>query len=78
MSDRRHQLPAFLPMCFSGTGALGTASTAIESVEPFYVEPKLPLEVTSGDVVPPCRYGLVNRTPRAPVRTRRCSSMQRD
>jgi len=36
---------------FSRAGALGTADTAIESVEPFYVEPKLPLEVTSGDTI---------------------------
>ncbi|AKJ04679.1 Alpha-2-macroglobulin, protease inhibitor [Archangium gephyra] len=32
-------------------GALGSAVATIESVQPFYVEPKLPLEVTSGDVI---------------------------
>ncbi|MCP3099781.1 MG2 domain-containing protein [Myxococcus sp. K15C18031901] len=32
-------------------GALGSAVATLESVQPFYVEPKLPLEVTSGDVV---------------------------
>lgn len=32
-------------------GALGSAVMELESVQPFYVEPKLPLEVTSGDVV---------------------------
>ncbi len=36
---------------FSDSGALGQGTGAIESVEPFYVEPKLPLEVTSGDVI---------------------------
>jgi hypothetical protein len=36
---------------FNTGGALGSATTAIESVEPFYIEPKLPLEVTTGDVV---------------------------
>jgi len=36
---------------FSDSGALGAASSKIESVQPFYVEPKLPLEVTSGDVI---------------------------
>ena len=36
---------------FHKTGALGAATTTIESVEPFYVEPKLPLEVTMGDEV---------------------------
>ncbi|MBI3184512.1 MAG: A-macroglobulin complement component [Myxococcales bacterium] len=32
-------------------GALGAAAFSIESVQPFHLEPKLPLEVTSGDVV---------------------------
>ncbi|NMO15900.1 MG2 domain-containing protein [Pyxidicoccus fallax] len=32
-------------------GALGSAVAELESVQPFYAEPKLPLEVTSGDVV---------------------------
>jgi uncharacterized protein YfaS (alpha-2-macroglobulin family) len=37
---------------FSADGALGSsASTVIESVQPFYVEPKLPLEVIAGDVI---------------------------
>jgi len=34
---------------FSPSGALGAGSLKIESVEPFYLEPKLPLEVTAGD-----------------------------
>lgn len=32
-------------------GELGSAVAELESSQPFYVEPKLPLEVTSGDVV---------------------------
>ena len=34
---------------FDAKGGLGSATKKIESVEPFYIEPKLPLEVTSGD-----------------------------
>ncbi|MBL8955385.1 MAG: A-macroglobulin complement component [Myxococcaceae bacterium] len=36
---------------FSTGGALGAQSVVFDSVQPFYVEPKLPLEVTEGDVV---------------------------
>ena len=36
---------------FDAAGALGQATGALESVEPFYIEPKMPLEVTSGDIV---------------------------
>ncbi|NLX13765.1 MAG: A-macroglobulin complement component [Phycisphaerales bacterium] len=36
---------------FNAHGALGQATSAIEAVEPFYIEPKLPLEVTAGDVI---------------------------
>jgi alpha-2-macroglobulin-like protein len=36
---------------YTDTGALGSASTALKSVQPYYVEPKLPLEVTAGDVI---------------------------
>lgn len=32
-------------------GVLGAAEVRLDSVKPFYVEPKLPLEVTEGDVV---------------------------
>ncbi|MET0405151.1 MAG: MG2 domain-containing protein, partial [Cystobacter sp.] len=42
-------------------GALGSAVATIESVQPFYVEPKLPLEVTSGDVIQ-LPLALVNGT----------------
>ncbi|PTL84062.1 MG2 domain-containing protein [Vitiosangium sp. GDMCC 1.1324] len=50
---------------FAGTvgddGALGAAVASIESVQPFYVEPKIPLEVTSGDVIQ-LPVALVNGT----------------
>jgi alpha-2-macroglobulin-like protein len=36
---------------FTANGALGAGLATVESVQPFYVEPKLPLEVTSGDVI---------------------------
>lgn len=36
---------------FSSNGELGSASTSIESVRPFYTEAKLPLEVTAGDQI---------------------------
>jgi hypothetical protein len=34
---------------FTGTGAIGSGMGLLESVNPFYLEPKLPLEVTQGD-----------------------------
>ena len=46
---------------FSDSGALGGASLAIDSVEPFYLEPKLPQEVTSGDLIR-VPLGIVNAT----------------
>jgi hypothetical protein len=46
---------------FNAAGAIGSGTTTIESVEPFYIEPKLPLEVTSGDVVL-APVGFVNST----------------
>ena len=46
---------------FSDSGALGATSITIKSVEPFYVEPKLPLEVTSGDRIR-LPLGIVNAT----------------
>lgn len=36
---------------FDARGAVGAGDKLIESVEPFYVEPKLPLMVTQGDVI---------------------------
>jgi len=34
---------------FTAAGAIGSGATSFESVNPFYLEPKLPLEVTQGD-----------------------------
>ena len=45
----------------SEKGSLGAASSTVSSVEPFYAEPKLPLEVSSGDVLR-IPLALVNRT----------------
>ena len=36
---------------FDARGAIGSGSGTVESVKPFYVEPKLPLELTQGDVI---------------------------
>jgi len=36
---------------FDKSGALGSGVGAVQSVQPFYFEPKLPLEVTGGDTV---------------------------
>jgi hypothetical protein len=36
---------------FGGDGAVGAASAGVESIQPFYAEVKLPLEVTSGDKI---------------------------
>lgn len=45
----------------SSAGGLGTGTESIESVEPFYLEPKLPLHVTVGDRID-LPLGLVNGT----------------
>jgi hypothetical protein len=34
---------------FTGAGAIGSGTALLESINPFYLEPKLPLEVTQGD-----------------------------
>ncbi|MEX0718877.1 MAG: MG2 domain-containing protein [Planctomycetaceae bacterium] len=47
---------------FDSRGALGAGTATVESIAPFYVEPKLPLEVTAGDVVR-VPVGIVNATP---------------
>ncbi len=49
---------------FDDGGALGSGEAAVESVQPFYVEAKLPLEVTTGDVVQ-LPVSMVNGTERA-------------
>lgn len=46
---------------FTAAGALGAGSHVIDSVEPFYLEPKLPLEVTAGDKIQ-LPIALVNGT----------------
>ncbi|WP_166819670.1 MG2 domain-containing protein [Thalassoroseus pseudoceratinae] len=46
---------------FDESGNLYAATQQIQSVEPYYVEPKLPLEVTTGDTVL-LPLGLVNST----------------
>ena len=46
---------------FDSDGRLDATDTLIESVEPFYIEPKLPLEVTAGDrILLP--IALINQT----------------
>jgi len=46
---------------FASTGSLGSGTLQIDSVEPFYLEPKLPLEVTAGDTIR-LPVGVVNAT----------------
>jgi hypothetical protein len=46
---------------FDADGALGAATSSVESAEPFFVEPKLPLEVTAGDTIQ-LPVNLVNGT----------------
>ena len=46
---------------FTKTGSIGSTTAQIESVEPFYVEPKLPLEVTTGDFLQ-IPLSLINAT----------------
>lgn len=36
---------------FDKTGALGSGVSSVEAVQPFYIEPKLPLEVSGGDQI---------------------------
>lgn len=49
---------------YSQDGRLGSKEALVESVEPFYLEPKLPLEVSSGDVIR-LPIGIVNSTSEA-------------
>jgi len=46
---------------FDAGGALGSGTQQIESVEPFYLEPKIPLAVTAGDTIR-LPIGFVNAT----------------
>jgi uncharacterized protein YfaS (alpha-2-macroglobulin family) len=36
---------------FDQRGALGSADATVQAVQPFYIEPKMPLEVTTGDQI---------------------------
>src|SRR5262249_17911660 len=36
---------------FTNEGSLGSGNAELESVQPFFIEPKIPLQVTSGDVI---------------------------
>jgi uncharacterized protein YfaS (alpha-2-macroglobulin family) len=47
---------------FDRTGALGTITSTLQSVQPFYIEPKMPLEVTEGDLIE-LPVAAVNNTP---------------
>ena len=47
---------------FDAAGALGEGTQQIESVQPFYLEPKIPLAVTAGDTIQ-LPIGFVNATP---------------
>ena len=49
---------------FDSRGALGSSQTLVKSVQPFYLEPKLPLEVTMGDVIR-TPLAFVNETKKA-------------
>jgi alpha-2-macroglobulin-like protein len=44
---------------FAQDGALGSATSEVESVKPFSIEPKIPLQVTSGDVIE-LPIGIIN------------------
>ena len=44
---------------FAQDGALGSSVSHVESVQPFSIEPKMPLQVTSGDVIQ-LPIGIVN------------------
>ena len=46
---------------FGNNGALGNGATKIESLEPFYIEPKLPTTMTVGDILK-LPVNLVNST----------------
>src|SRR5947207_7609804 len=48
---------------FTSSGTLGSSISHVESVQPFSIEPKLPLQITSGDVIQ-LPTALVNRTNR--------------
>ncbi len=47
---------------FSKEGYLGSSSSTLNAVQPFYIEPKLPLEVTAGDTIELPITGINNTT----------------
>jgi hypothetical protein len=49
---------------FAEDGRLGSSVSSVESVRPFYIEPKMPLQVTSGDVIR-LPVGVINGMSRA-------------
>ncbi len=48
---------------FTMDGTLGSSVSEVESVRPFFIEPKMPLQVTSGDVIQ-LPVGFINGTSR--------------
>jgi len=49
---------------FGKSGAMGASSSTVAAVQPFFIEPKIPLEVTAGDVIE-LPVSAVNNTPEA-------------
>jgi hypothetical protein len=49
---------------FSRNGAVGSSSSTVNAVQPFFIEPKIPLEVSAGDVIE-LPIAAVNNTPGA-------------
>ncbi|HVT82069.1 MAG TPA: alpha-2-macroglobulin family protein, partial [Phycisphaerae bacterium] len=47
---------------FSKTGTVGSSTGEIKSIQPFFIEPKIPLEVSAGDVIE-LPITAVNNTP---------------
>jgi alpha-2-macroglobulin-like protein len=48
---------------FTKDGALGSSVSHVDSVQPFSIEPKMPLQITSGDVIQ-LPIGMINGTSR--------------
>ena len=53
---------------FAGDGSLGSGVSNVESVKPFSIEPKIPLQITSGDVIQ-LPVGVINGLSRRLDRT---------
>ncbi|MDD3119301.1 MAG: alpha-2-macroglobulin family protein, partial [Victivallales bacterium] len=52
---------AVMADAFGNNGALGTGNAAVTAVEPFYIEPKMPLTATVGDIIE-LPVALINAT----------------